>query len=573
VSDLISKEAVIEIFDQHTGGMGHILVDQIYQSDTIREPGPPALLERTILIEKDYVNLPTLRHSPDVMPMHMYVDGKFEYLLYMRMAPKEPDLWMSMDARRFKGKKVRFTVEPHMLPGKGGLRMLYQSDEMVHSKGLYDEALRPQFHYSQRTGWNNDPNGMVYYDGEYHLFCQHDPHNWLGANGFWGHAVSKDLVHWEELPLALYPYPVAKQHCFSGSALVDEDNVAGFQTGSEKTILAFFTDTGCGESISYSNDCGRTFTYYKNNPVLKHPGRDPKVIWYEPGNHWVMAVYDDTPAIGPNIAFYSSKNLKDWEHQSHLPGYYECPELYQLPVLDAKGNPTQVSKWVTAAADGAYAIGEFDGKTFKPDHKDKHRVFHGAYYAAQTFSQTPHGRRIQIAWARIDMPDMPFNQTFTFPHELTLRHTPDGIRLFAEPVREIEKLRKKQHQVSGKALTENAPVELNVAGGLFDIRATFELGDASKIGLAFGTEEVTYDVKAAKLDWAPLKPVDGKISIRVLVDRPMLEICGNGGRVYVTKKRANPGPAAIPVVKAFAAGGRARIVHLEVNELKSIWSH
>ncbi|KKK72540.1 hypothetical protein LCGC14_2902850, partial [marine sediment metagenome] len=301
--------------------------------------------------------------------------------------------------------------------------------------------------------------------------------------------------------------------------------------------------------------------------------RDPKVIWYEPGQHWVMAVYDDTPAIGHSIAFYSSKNLKDWEHQSYLLGYYECPELYQLPVLDAEGNPTTQSKWVTAAADGAYAIGEFDGKTFKPDHKDKHRVFHGAYYAAQTFSQAPHGRRIQIAWARIDMPDMPFNQTFTFPHELTLRQTADGIRLFAEPVREIETLRKKQHKVSGKVLSEDVPVELNVAGGLLDIRATFELGNASKVGLAFGGEEVAYDVKAAKLDWAPLRAVDGKISIRVLVDRPMLEICGNDGRAYVTKKRANPGPAAIPVIKAFAAGGSAKLVQLEVDELESIWSH
>jgi fructan beta-fructosidase len=136
VGDLMGKEVVIEIFDKHTGGMGHVLVDHIFQSDKIREPDPPALLERTMLITKNYVNIPTLRRSPDIMPMHMHVDGKFVYLLNMRMAPKNPDLWMSMDARRFKGKKVRFTVEPHALPGKGGLRSLYQSDEIVHAKGL-----------------------------------------------------------------------------------------------------------------------------------------------------------------------------------------------------------------------------------------------------------------------------------------------------------------------------------------------------------------------------------------------------------------------------------------------------
>ena len=570
VSDLIGKEVVVEFFDEHTGGMGHILVDQLYQSDTIREPGPAALLERTILIENDYLNLPLLRSGP-IMPIHMFIDDKFVYRINERIAPKEPDLWLSMPVRKYKGKRVRFTVEPTMLPGKGGLLLLYQSDEMLNQEDLYNEALRPQFHFSQKQGWNNDPHGTIYHDGEYHLFFQHDPWNWIGANGFWGHAVSKDLIHWEELEPALYAYPIAKGYCFSGSVVIDKNNVAGFQSGKEKTMLAFFTDTGCGESISYSNDRGRTFTYYENNPVLKHPGRDPRVIWYEPDQHWVMAVYDETPAMGPNISFYSSKNLKDWQHHSHLPGYYECPEIYELSVLDHKGNPTNLSRWVASAADGAYATGKFDGKTFTPDQENKDRVFYGAYYAAQTFSQTPDGRRIQIAWARIDMHEMPFNQTFTFPHELTLRQTPDGIKMFAEPIKEIEMLHTKQHKTANRTLTENSPAVLNTAGGLFDIRATFELGDTSKIGLIFGGEEVSYDVKTSMLNDAPLKPIDGKVSIRILVDRPMLEIIGNDGRVYITRKRANSGPADIPVIKAFAEGDSAKLVKLEVNELKSIW--
>jgi fructan beta-fructosidase len=572
VSDLIGKEVVVEIFDEHTGGMGHVLVDQIYQSNTIREPGPDALLERTILIEKDYLNLPLLRRG-SIMPIHMFIDGEFVYRINERIAPKEPDLWLSMPVKKYKGKKVRFTVEPFMLPGKGGLRMLYQSDEMLHQENLYNEELRPQFHFSQKQGWNNDPHGTIYHDGEYHLFFQHDPWNWIGANGFWGHAVSKDLIHWEELDPALYAYPVAKGYCFSGSVVIDKDNVAGFQSGTERTMLAFFTDTGCGESISYSNDRGRTFTYYQNNPVLKHPGRDPRLIWYEPGQHWVMAVYDDTPAIGPNISFYSSKNLKNWQHNSHLPGYYECPEIYKLPVLDQNGNPTKVYKWVVSAADGAYAIGGFDGKTFTPDHEGKHRVFYGAYYAAQTFSQTPDARRIQIAWARIDMPAMPFNQTFTFPHELTLRQTPKGIKMFAEPIIQIEMLYTKKHKISNRILVENSPVTLRPEGGLFDIRATFELGDASKLGLIFGDEDVSYDVKKSMLNEAPLKPIDGKVSIRVLVDRPMLEIIGNDGCVYITRKRNNPGPDGIDAIKAYAAGGNATLVKLEVNELKSIWKN
>ena len=331
------------------------------------------------------------------------------------------------------------------------------------------------------------------------------------------------------------------------------------------------TDTGCGESIAYSNDRGRTFTYYENNPVLRHPGRDPRVFWSAPGKHWVMAVYDDTPAIGPNTAFYSLRNLKDWRHECHLPGYFECPEIYELPVYDSDDTATETTRWVTAAADGACAVGRFDGKVFTPDHAGRHRVFYGAYYAAQTFNHTPDGRRIQIAWARIDMPDMPFNQTFTFPHRLTLCETPAGVRLFAEPVKEIESLYTRRHSVSNKQMMETSPVELNVGGGLFDIRATFELGDAEKVGLAFGGEDVSYDVKAGTLANAPLNPVDGCVSLRVLVDRPMLEICGNDGRVYITRRRTAPGPHTIPVVRAFATGGKAKIVRLEVSELKSIW--
>jgi len=501
-----------------------------------------------------------------------YIDDNLVHMLNFRIAPKEPDLWMSMDARRFKGQKIRFRVEAYMPPGNGGLRLLYQSDENIHSKGLYDEKLRPQFHYSQRTGWNNDPNGLVYHDGEYHLFTQHDPYNWMGANGYWGHAVSKDLVHWEQLPLALYPYPVAKQHCFSGSAVIDKENVAGLQTGEEKAMLAFFTDTGCGESIYFSNDRGRTFTYYKGNPVVTHPGRDPKVFRHEPTERWVMAVFDDAKERGLNISFYTSANLLSWTRESHVPGWYECPELYELPVLDAGGKPIGTSKWVLTAADGMYALGFFDGRKFTPEHEGKHKLFYGAYYAAQTFNDTPDGRRIQIGWARIDMPDMPFNQTVSFPHLMTLRETPAGVRLFAEPVKEIEELYKRTLKAKNRELPDGKPFSLATAGHLFDVRAEFEIGAAKAVGLRIGADEIAYDVNSKLLPHgAPLQPKDGRISLRVLCDRPMLEIIANNGERHITSPRVKPGPDEVPAILAFARGGRATLVDMEVNELRSIW--
>jgi fructan beta-fructosidase len=365
--------------------------------------------------------------------------------------------------------------------------------------------------------------------------------------------------------------------CFSGGAAVDAKNTAGFKTGDEDVIVAFLTDTGAGESLAYSNDRGRTFTWYENNPVVEHRGRDPKVIWYaydketQPlndsasrlGGHWVMAVYDEG-AGGRNIAFYTSTDLKNWTEQNHLMGFFECPEIFKLPVDgDAKD-----TRWVVSAADARYVIGSFDGKTFTPEHEGKHQVHYGNYYASQTFDNAPDSRRIQIGWVKIDMPGMPFNQTFSFPHELTLRTTADGIRMFAEPVKEIEKLYNKKHSIQNKLLTEDQPVSITTADQLFDIHATFDIDSAEQIGLQIGDERIIYDVKSQKLNEAVMEPINRQVTIRVLVDRPMMEIIGNQGRVYITKPR-NPGE--VSAIQAFALGGNATLIKLDVYELNSIW--
>jgi fructan beta-fructosidase len=346
--------------------------------------------------------------------------------------------------------------------------------------------------------------------------------------------------------------------------VVDARNTAGFQSGDEKTIVAAFTDTGCGEAIAYSNDRGRTFTYYEGNPVVKHKGRDPKVIWYEPGGHWVMAVYteqDDSRAI----AFYTSPNLKDWEYQSRLDGFYECPELFELPV---DGDPAN-TRWVVFAADAKYVLGRFDGKTFTPEHEGKHQVHWGAYYASQLFTGAPEGRHIQIGWGRINMDGMPFNQMMTFPCELALRTTDEGIRMLAAPVKEIELLHQRKHALQTVQVQPGEPVTVPTRGRLFDIRAEFEVGQASVFGLQIGDTRVTYDAAKADLMGMPLKPVEGKIRIQILVDRPSMEICGNDGRVYQT--RAFRSKDEIEAIHVFAEGQPVQLNRLEIHELKSIW--
>ncbi|MCH8044284.1 MAG: DUF4980 domain-containing protein [Planctomycetes bacterium] len=562
VKNLRGKKATLQIVDRHTGGWGHVNVDQIVQS---AKQAKSALSDRAreIVLDKKYLLFP-INNSAKACRMKISIDGKVVQDFDINLATSSVDWWAKLDMSKYAGKTA--TVNVDRLPAESrGLALVEASATIRHAQPLYDETLRPQLRFSQMRGWNNDPNGMVYYDGEYHFFWQSNPFGPKWANMFWGHAVSKDLVHWQELPVALYPRVMAVKHCFSGSAHVDEHNTGGWQTGDEKVMVAAFTDTGCGEAIAVSNDRGRTWKYIEQNPVIKHNGRDPKLVWYEPGKHWVIAVYD---IFGGKrtIAFYTSKDLKKWELGSRLEGFHECPELFELPVDgDAKNK-----RWVVFGADAAYYVGTFDGKTFKPEHDKKYRVHHGPYYASQCFSRTPDGRVIQVGWARINMPGMPFNQAFSLPTELTLKTTPQGIRLCAQPIKELETLRGKAHSADGKTLSPEKPIRFKTDGQLFDIVVEIQLTGAKEIKLSFGGSQVIYNVASATLDGMRLPLVDGKLKFRVLVDRPMYEIVGGEGDVYKTAGRRDAGKV-IDSIQLSASGGTAKIETLKIYPMQSIW--
>jgi fructan beta-fructosidase len=569
VKDLRGKEVVIQIVDMATDGWGHINVDHIVQSD--KKEGDEAkvvpLVNRTaeVKIEKKHLLFP-ISNSAKSVRMTIEIDGKTVHNFDINLANDKADWLAHLDVSAFAGKTAKITAKK-VPEGHKGIDTIVGSDDVAlrYSQPLYQEALRPQLRFSQLKGWNNDPNGMVYHDGEYHLFWQSNPFGPKWANMYWGHAVSKDLVHWEELPYALYPRTMAKDHCFSGSAHIDENNTGGW---GKNAMIATFTDTGAGEVLAVSTDKGRTWKMIDGNPVIpqrKDEGRDPKLVWYEPGKHWVIVAFTRTG--GKDYAeFFTSTDLKRWEKTGRIEGYYECPELFELPVDgDAKNK-----RWVLMAADAKYAVGTFDGKTFTPEHTGKHQVHHGAFYAAQCFSRTPGGRVIQIGWAQVETPNMPFNQAFSLPIELTLRTAKAGVRLFAEPIKELETLRDKADLIGGQ-VTPDKPLRAAVAGQLLDIVATVEPGTAKEVRLTFGANTLTYNVAEQKLDGMPLPLTDKAFTVRVVVDRPLYEVAGGNGAVYKTAARKDGGKPFEAVIVS-AVGGTATVKALTVYPMKSIWS-
>ena len=389
--------------------------------------------ERQFKVDKRYLNIP-VNDDRESLSLTFSAKGVEPLDVNVWIAAGEPMYWVFKDLTPYMGKTLTLKYEGDA----ADLDKLCLADTIMGQSTIYKEKYRPQFHFTTRRGWNNDPNGMVYYDGEYHLYYQHNPYSRHWGNMHWGHAVSRDLVHWEEFDDVLFPDEMGTM--FSGSGVVDENNTSGFGTRKNPPLVFAYTTHGewQKQNIAYSLDHGRTLIKYKGNPVVdsheaarSHETRDPRLLWYGgKDGHWVMALFERD-----GNSFYTSDDLKTWTYQSHLPGFDECPDLFCLPVDGDKNNV----KWVTLGAAGVYMVGDFDGKKFTPE-SGRHQYIAGSFYAAQTFSNTPDGRCIQIGWGRISHPGMAFNSQMQLPTELTLRTTRNGIRLASNPVLEVKTL-------------------------------------------------------------------------------------------------------------------------------------
>ena len=534
--------------------------------------------ELSFKVKNKYLNLP-ISQQEQRHRLTFQAKGVDDLSVVARLSA-DPEYWVFTDLTAYMGKTLTITYDGP----EDALTMAYQADTIRDAQKMYHERNRPQFHFTSRRGWLNDPNGCIWHDGLYHLYYQHNPFEREWENMTWGHATSPDLLHWTEQAPVLFPDTLGTM--FSGSAVFDKDNTSGFGTKKNPPLVfAYTADRSDREvqCIAYSLDGGMTLHKYEGNPIIDshdkwqtHDTRDPRLFWWQ-GGWWVLVLNERN---GHSI--YTSTNLRDWTYQSHVNGFWECPDLFPLPV---DGNPNDV-RWVMLGASNTYMIGSFDGKTFTPE-SGKHRFSMGAIYAAQTFNNTPDGRRIQIGWANIEHRGMPFRGQMLLPTELTLHTTKDGIRLVSKPIAEVASLLKPLY-ASDKALSEqeaNSQLSLQSSGvggailhsSLFTLHlhATLNLTYATSAGLRFdGQNIIDYDLNRNTLNgqfYSPQDPTSLSLTMDVYIDRTSIEVFIDDGLYSFSMERRRP----------IAAGGKQKgfefwgteisVTALHFDTVESIW--
>ena len=565
----------------------------------------------------NYIMLPVQEANDDAR-VNVLVDGKIAETIYVRLASSKTDYTVPFDLTPYKGKNVILDVVTPQ--GRSSVR---EAKEDVCWKGIAiadkfdytdrETRFRPLFHHTPRYGWMNDPNGMFYKDGVWHLYYQHNPYGSKWQNMSWGHSTSTDLVNWKHEPEALRPDGLGS--IFSGSCVVDTNNTAGM---GKDEVIALYTSAGTSQmqSMAHSSDNGITFDVYPANPVitLESEARDPNMFWNEKTGEWNLIL---AHALDHEMLFFTSPDLKEWTLQSAFgkgigaqDGVWECPDLFELPV-----EGTDEKKWVLicninpggpfGGSAVQYFVGDWDGRKFTagtlPDGSipTKWLDYGKDNYALVSWSGAPDGRRTAIGWMSnwqyaADIPTMQYRSANTLPREIGLFRGPDGeVYASSAPSPELLGMRGKLTErasrinAGSKARSFRLP-EAN--DGVCEILMDIDAAKAESVTLTLsnkaGDEVVmTYDRKASQFSFdrtrsgivdfsesfpaitvSPTYEKNGKISLRIFIDRSSIELFGNEGRFVMTNLVFPTQPYSTLSV---ASSGNAKISNLKIFSVKT----
>lgn len=564
-----------------------------------------------------YLMLP-VQESSDDAKINILVDGNIAETIYVRLSKSKTDFRVPFDLAPYEGHNVILDIV--LLQGRSSIReakedVCWKDLEVTDTFDLSNrEKYRPAFHHSPRYGWMNDPNGMFYKEGKWHLYYQYNPYGSKWQNMTWGHSVSSDLVHWEHQPHAIKPNGLGA--VFSGSCALDEANTAGF---GNHAVIALYTSAGLSQmqSLASSSDDGLTFDIYPGNPVitLETEARDPKIFWNPEIGAWNLVL---AHALEHEILIFTSPDLKNWELRSSFgkglgaqDGVWECPDLFEHPVAG-----TEQTRWMLICninPDGPfggsgtqYFIGTFDGTTFRADTDENGQVpvkwldYGKDHYATVTWSDAPNNRRTAIGWMSnwqyaADVPTKQFRSANTLPREIGLFRAPDGaIYASCTPSPELDSLR---GSLAGRITRANIgkrsrTLPLPTANdGICEITMDINAGKAGSVDLTLSNREgdrivLRYNPRAHTLSFdrtesgivdfsenfpavtvTPTHEESGKISLRIFVDRSSVEVFGDDGRFVMTNLVFPTSPYT--TLRIASQNGTAKIENLNIYALKT----
>lgn len=524
---------------------------------------------------KKFLHLPVQDDAPEgKVNIVINNKGQFAQSMNVRLAREKIDSYVPLDLSAYVDQNVSIDIA-----GMPSSSLCWKELKMSDSFDMTNkEKFRPVYHHTPAYGWMNDPNGMFYKDGVYHLYFQWNPYGSVWANMHWGHSTSTDLMHWNFEGCAIVPD--AWGAIFSGSCVVDHNNTAGFGKGA---VVAFYTSAKAtpwgdvqSQSMAYSLDNGKTFTKYEGNPILtssEKDFRDPKIFWYAPGKHWVMML-----AVGQHMEIYSSVNLKEWKKESEFGamqgahgGVWECPDLVEIPV-----EGTREKKWVLicnlnpggpfGGSAAQYFVGSFDGKKFVNESptQTKWMDWGKDNYATVTWNNAPDGRCIALGWMSNwqyanNVPTRQYRSANTLARDLTLYREGQELYLKSTPSVEVKKARGKKVSIPSFRVSEKHEIvnlfEDNQGG--YEVEILIQNAGASKIAFCLlndkgekvsmyydlnrkqfvmdrsesGTVDFSKDFPAVTV--APAN-VDKELTLRLFVDRSSIEAFGEDGKFVMT---------------------------------------